>query len=124
MSSSSSSVRQHRTVDPTAGWDRLEKTQTVVTAGNLLDWGGVKAPFNYTCLSITRDMVSIVGLAINAVVGLVILVVANAIGFGVQVSLLTLAICAILGIPGAVLVMLLAFLDVAFMAVMAAPLLV
>ncbi len=66
-------------------------------------------------------MVSVVGLVVNAIVGLLILVVANAVGFGVQVSLLTLAVCAILGIPGAVIVMLLALFEVAFTAAIVIP---
>lgn len=61
-------------------------------------------------------MVSLRSLAVNAIVGLVILFVANTIGLGVQISLVTLLLCAILGIPGAILVIVLSFLDVAFMA--------
>lgn len=61
-------------------------------------------------------MVSLRTLAANAVVGLVILFVANVVGLGVQISLLTLLICAVLGVPGAILVILLALLDVAFAA--------
>ncbi|MGM0370915.1 MAG: pro-sigmaK processing inhibitor BofA family protein [Halobacteriota archaeon] len=52
----------------------------------------------------------------NALVGLVILILANVIGLGVEISILTLLICAILGVPGAVIVIILALLDVAFMA--------
>lgn len=61
-------------------------------------------------------MVSLRALAVNAVVGLVILLVANAVGLGVQISLLTLLVCAIFGVPGAILVILLALFDVAFAA--------
>lgn len=61
-------------------------------------------------------MVSLVGLAVNAIVGLVILFLANAVGLGVQISLITLLVCAILGVPGAILVILLAVLNVAFAA--------
>lgn len=56
----------------------------------------------------------------NAFVGLVILFIANAIGLGVQISLITLLIAAVFGLPGAILVILLALLDIAFMA-MAVP---
>ncbi|AGB17575.1 SigmaK-factor processing regulatory protein BofA [Halovivax ruber XH-70] len=63
-------------------------------------------------------MVSLTGLVINAVVGLVLLVLANVLGLGVQISILTLLICGILGIPGAILVIALALLDIAFMATM------
>ena len=68
-------------------------------------------------------MVSLRVLAVNAVVGLVVLLVANVVGLGVQISLVTLLICAILGIPGAILVILLAVVDVAFAATMAPALL-
>ncbi|WP_336134304.1 pro-sigmaK processing inhibitor BofA family protein [Natronomonas amylolytica] len=61
-------------------------------------------------------MVSLRALLVNAIVGLIILVVANAIGLGVEISLITLLICAILGVPGAILVILLALLDIAFAA--------
>ncbi|QLD86000.1 pro-sigmaK processing inhibitor BofA family protein [Natronomonas halophila] len=64
-------------------------------------------------------MVSLRALLVNAIVGLIILVVANAIGLGVEISILTLLICAILGVPGAILVILLAVLDIAFAASMA-----
>lgn len=52
-------------------------------------------------------------LVANAIVGLVVLVLANVIGLGVQISVVTLLICAILGVPGAVLVVLLAVTNVA-----------
>ncbi|MFB6142396.1 MAG: pro-sigmaK processing inhibitor BofA family protein [Halorientalis sp.] len=52
----------------------------------------------------------------NAIVGLLVLVLANALGLGVETSLVTLAICAVLGVPGAVLVVLLAVTDIAFAA--------
>jgi len=61
-------------------------------------------------------MVSLRALAVNAVIGLVILFVANAVGLGVQISLITLLVCAIFGVPGAILVILLAVLDIAFAA--------
>lgn len=68
-------------------------------------------------------MVSLRALAVNAIVGLVILLIANAIGLGVQISIVTLLICAVLGVPGAILVILLALLDVAFAAAVAPALL-
>lgn len=61
-------------------------------------------------------MFSLRGLAVNAIVGLAILFVANVIGLGVQISIVTLLVCAVLGIPGAVLVILLALFDIAFVA--------
>lgn len=61
-------------------------------------------------------MVSLRALVVNAIVGLLILFIANVIGFGVQISIITLLICAIFGVPGAILVILLAALDVAFAA--------
>lgn len=64
-------------------------------------------------------MVSLRALAVNAIVGLLILFVANAIGLGVQISIIALLICAVFGVPGAILVILLAVLDVAFAATIA-----
>jgi inhibitor of the pro-sigma K processing machinery len=63
-------------------------------------------------------MISLRALAVNAVIGLVVLLIANAVGLGVQISLLTLLVCAIFGVPGAILVILLAVLDIAFVAAM------
>jgi len=61
-------------------------------------------------------MVSLRALAVNAIVGLVILFVANVVGLGVQISLVPLLVCAVFGVPGAILVILLAVLDIAFAA--------
>jgi hypothetical protein len=61
-------------------------------------------------------------LAVNAIVGLVVLVAANLLGVGVEISLLAVLICAVAGLPGAILVVLLALLDVAFAAIVAVPL--
>ena len=69
-------------------------------------------------------MVSLRVLAVNAVVGLIILFIANVVGLGVQLSLITLLLCAVFGVPGAILVILLAVLDVAFAAAVAPALLV
>lgn len=69
-------------------------------------------------------MVSLQTLAVNAIVGLAILFVSNAIGLGVQISLVTLLICGVFGVPGAILVILLAQLNIAFVAVMVPALLV
>ena len=69
-------------------------------------------------------MVSLRALAVNAIVGLIVLFIANAVGLGVQISLITLLLCAVFGIPGAILVILLAVLDVAFAAAVAPALLV
>lgn len=66
-------------------------------------------------------MVSLRALVVNAVVGLVVLFAANLLGLGVEISLVTLLICAILGVPGAIVVILLALLDVAFAAAMVPP---
>jgi len=60
-------------------------------------------------------------LAVNAIVGLVVLVVANLLGLGVNISLIAVLICAVAGFPGAILVVLLAYLDVAFTAIVALP---
>jgi inhibitor of the pro-sigma K processing machinery len=64
-------------------------------------------------------MVSLRALVVNAIVGLVILFLANVVGLGVQISVITLLICAIFGVPGAILVILLAVFDVAFAATIA-----
>ncbi|AWB27279.1 pro-sigmaK processing inhibitor BofA family protein [Halococcoides cellulosivorans] len=55
-------------------------------------------------------------LLVNAIVGLAILIVANAVGLGVQISAVTLLVCAVFGVPGAILVLALALFDVAFVA--------
>jgi inhibitor of the pro-sigma K processing machinery len=69
-------------------------------------------------------MVSLQALVVNAIVGLVILFIANVVGLGVQISLVTLLVCAVFGIPGAILVILLALLDIAFAAALAPVVLV
>lgn len=61
---------------------------------------------------------------VNAIVGLVILFIANVVGLGVEISLITLLVCAVLGVPGAILVILLAVLDIAFAAAVVPALLV
>lgn len=61
-------------------------------------------------------MVRLTGILINTIVGLVVLILANIVGLGVEISIATLLICAIFGVPGALVVILLAFLDVAFVA--------
>ncbi|MEZ3116698.1 pro-sigmaK processing inhibitor BofA family protein [Halobaculum sp. MBLA0147] len=55
-------------------------------------------------------------LAINAILGVVVLIVANLLGAGVELSLVAVAVCALAGVPGAILVILLSLLDVAFVA--------
>jgi len=57
---------------------------------------------------------------VNAVVGVIVLVVASFLGIGVEITPIAVLICAVGGIPGALLVILLAYLGVAF-AGMAAP---
>lgn len=61
-------------------------------------------------------VLSLRALIVNAVVGLVVLFLANVVGLGVQISLVTLLISAVFGIPGAILVILLALFDIAFAA--------
>ena len=60
-------------------------------------------------------------LVVNAIVGVVILVVANVAGLGVAITPIAVLVCAVGGVPGAILVLLLAYFDIAF-AVMIAPL--
>lgn len=55
-------------------------------------------------------------LVINAVLGVLVLLVAEAAGLGVGISIWAVLVCAIAGIPGAILVILLAYLDIAFVA--------
>lgn len=57
---------------------------------------------------------SIKMLAMNAVTGILTLMIASWFGFGITVTPLTLAITALAGIPGAILVLLLSFGGVAF----------
>jgi len=57
---------------------------------------------------------------VNAVVGVIVLVIASFLGIGVEITPVAILVCAIGGIPGALLVILLAYLGVAF-AGMAAP---
>ena len=51
---------------------------------------------------------------VNAVVGLVVLLLANLVGFGVAVTPVVVLVVALAGVPGAVLVILLAHLDLLF----------
>ncbi|ADJ13741.1 pro-sigmaK processing inhibitor BofA family protein [Halalkalicoccus jeotgali] len=51
---------------------------------------------------------------VNAVVGLVALILASMFGFGVEITPIVLLIVAIGGVPGALLVVLLAYLGIAF----------
>lgn len=69
-------------------------------------------------------MVSLTALLTNAIIGLIILFIANVIGLGVQISIVTLLICAVFGVPGAILVILLAMFNIAFMAAIVPALLV
>ena len=69
-------------------------------------------------------MISLRALVVNAIVGLLILFVANAAGLGVQISVVSLIVCAVFGVPGALLVILLAVLNIAFVAAVVPALLV
>ena len=60
-------------------------------------------------------------LIINAIVGVIVLIVANVAGLGVAISAVAVLICAVGGLPGAVLVILLSVLEIAFVGT-AAPL--
>lgn len=66
-------------------------------------------------------MVSLRAVVTNTVLGLLCLVVANVLGLGVQISAATLLICAIFGVFGAVLVIVLAAYGVAFAAFLVPP---
>lgn len=56
---------------------------------------------------------------VNAVVGVVVLLIASWLGLGVQITPIAVLICAVGGVPGALLVVALAYLDVAFAATLA-----
>ncbi len=58
-------------------------------------------------------------LIVNAIVGVIILFVANFLGLGVAITPIAVLVCAVGGVPGAVLVILLAYVDVAFAATLA-----
>ncbi|CAI50579.1 BofA domain protein [Natronomonas pharaonis DSM 2160] len=51
---------------------------------------------------------------VNAVVGVIVLFLASALGLGVEITPVAVLICAVGGIPGAILVMILAYADIAF----------
>lgn len=55
----------------------------------------------------------------NAIVGLLVLLIASTLGANVGLTPLVVLICAVGGVPGAILVLLLAFLDIAFVASLA-----
>ncbi len=57
---------------------------------------------------------------VNAIVGVIVLVIASFLGLGVEITPIAVLICAVGGIPGAILVILLAYLGIAF-AGMAVP---
>ena len=57
---------------------------------------------------------------VNAVVGVIVLVIASFLGVGVEITPVAVLICAVGGVPGAILVILLAYAGIAF-AGMAAP---
>ena len=59
-------------------------------------------------------------LVVNAIVGVIVLVIASVLGIGVEITPIAVLICAVAGIPGAILVIILAYAGVAF-AGMAAP---
>lgn len=51
---------------------------------------------------------------VNAIVGVIVLLLANVLGLGVEITAIAVLIVAIAGVPGAILVILLAYLDIAF----------
>ncbi|MFP4625082.1 MAG: pro-sigmaK processing inhibitor BofA family protein [Natronomonas sp.] len=61
-------------------------------------------------------------LAVNAIIGVIVLLIASWLGVGVEITLIAVLICAVAGIPGALLVILLAYLDIAFAGFVAMPL--
>ena len=59
-------------------------------------------------------------LIVNAIVGVIVLVIASFLGVGVEITPIAVLICAVGGVPGAILVILLAYTGIAF-AGMAVP---
>ena len=53
-------------------------------------------------------------LVVNAIVGVIVLVIASFLGIGVEITPIAVLICAVAGIPGAILVIVLAYAGVAF----------
>ena len=53
---------------------------------------------------------------VNAVVGLLVLLGATHFGLGVAITPMAVLVCALGGVPGAILVVILAYLDIAFVA--------
>lgn len=57
---------------------------------------------------------------VNAIIGVIVLLIASFLGIGVEITPIAVLVCAVGGIPGAILVILLAYLGIAFSA-MAVP---
>lgn len=57
---------------------------------------------------------------VNAIIGVIVLLIASFLGIGVEITPIAVLVCAVGGIPGAILVILLAYLGIAFPA-MAVP---
>lgn len=72
-------------------------------------------------VGVHRAIKTVKPLVVNAIVGLVVLVLANALGYGVVVTPVVVLIVALGGVPGAVLVLLLAYLDVVFQPLVLLP---
>ena len=53
-------------------------------------------------------------LIVNAIVGVIVLVIASFLGVGVEITPIAVLICAVGGVPGAILVILLAYTGIAF----------
>lgn len=66
-------------------------------------------------------MVRLRSILANTILGLIVLVLANAVGLGVQISAATLLVCAVFGIFGAIIVTILAAYGVAFSAFLVPP---
>lgn len=73
-------------------------------------------------VGVYRVLKNVKALAVNAIVGLAVLVLADFAGFGVVITPVIVLIVALGGLPGAVLVWLLAHLNVMFESLVLAPL--
>lgn len=58
-------------------------------------------------------------LIVNAIVGVIVLFIANFLGLGVEISAIAVLVCAVGGVPGAILVIILSYFDIAFVATIA-----
>ena len=64
------------------------------------------------CIILLKVLKVVTRVIINSIVGLILLFIASFAGFSVDINLLTILICALAGIPGALLVIILGLLGI------------